>query len=282
MHVSTFASIVVPTCNRPAALAECIDHLRRSIRATGRTDIEIVVTDDGATPAESVLCARFPEVRWHRGPRRGPAANRNSGVTAAAGRWILFTDDDCLPSAAWVGALLHAIAAHPDVTVFEGATTIDRPIARLDEEAPWNEGGGYLWACNMAIERALFLELGGFCELFPAAASEDADFKLRVDKSGRRIVFVPSAVVCHPVRATRGLRHQFKIGRSYLLLARRHPEVLGRAPWRDVVLNAVRMVVAAVRRGARLRFRGVGYEFGRIAIHSGFNVVAILRRGSSA
>lgn len=280
--MSVPATIVVPTCDRPAELAQCLEHLQRAVAAAGGDGIEIVVTDDGATPAADALRERFPDVRWLRGPRRGPAANRNAAVAASRGCWILFTDDDCLPGVDWVRALLDAAAKHPGVRVLEGATTIDRPVARLDEEAPWNERGGYLWACNMAVDRELFLALGGFCETFPAAASEDSDFKLRLDKAGERVLFVPEAVVCHPLRRSRGLRHQFRIGRSYLLLTRRHPEILGRAPWRDAALNAARMLRVALRDGARLRFRGFGFALGRIAIHSGFNLVAILRRGRSA
>ncbi len=274
-------SVVIPTCNRPALLAQCLDHLLLSIERSGRADIEVIVADDGAGAQTRVLVGeRYPRVKWIAGPRGGPARNRNRGAQVAAGRWIFFTDDDCLPSPDWVAALLRAVDAAGAVKVLEGCTVADRAQRRLDEEAPVNTTGGYLWACNMAVERSLFERLDGFCAAFPYAGMEDADFRLRVRKAGEEIRFVPDAVVCHPLRKNKGHAYQIKVARSFLLLVERHPELMGAAPWRNTALNLLRRLRHVSRQAVRWRFRGFGFALGAIAIQTCSEVVAVsnLRR----
>ncbi|HTY49095.1 MAG TPA: glycosyltransferase family A protein, partial [Steroidobacteraceae bacterium] len=171
MTASASISIVIPTCNRPEMLGECLRRVAAAIDAAGRPQVEVIVSDDSRDErTRDYVASGHPWVRWVRGPRRGPAANRNTGVAAASGAWIIFTDDDCLPEPRWLRAYLQAMQADPASNVFEGRTVADRPRRRLDEESPVNETGGYLWSCNMAIRRELFEHMGGFCESFPYAA----------------------------------------------------------------------------------------------------------------
>jgi GT2 family glycosyltransferase len=253
--------------------------LKISIAESGCEDIEVVVTDASvSTDTRSLIREQYPWVHWVSRPRGGPAENRNNGVRAARGHWVFFTDDDCLPEAGWIGGFLEAINANAATQVFEGRTNMDREPTRLDEEAPFNPGGGYLWACNMAICRSLFLGMGGFCEEFRIAGSEDSDLRIRLRKAHQPIVFVPKAVVCHPLRRSKGLAFQLAVGRAHLLLVRRHPEILGSAPWSTAILNMGRMLLMTLREAVRMRFRGFGFALGRLAIHTYFVVVAILRR----
>jgi GT2 family glycosyltransferase len=274
-----FASIIIPTCNRPELLARCLDHLSGSLRAAGSQDVEVVVSDDGSDRrTEELVRQRYPWVRWVAGPRGGPAKNRNFGVAQSKGQWIIFTDDDCLPSERWIAAFWDAILGTTRVHAFEGRTVSDRDPQRLDEEAPINESGGYLWACNMAVERDLFERLGGFCELFPHASNEDADFRLRLTKAGEAFTFVPDAVVCHPLRRSKGLRFQLGSTRSFLLLHERHPELLGRAPLRHAVLNFFRRLRITIITAVRLRFRGFGFAIGSLIILTYTELVVALNR----
>src|SRR5262249_26905862 len=151
-----------------------------------------------------LVAERYGWARWNKGPCRGPAANRNSGVQASTGRWIFFLDDDCIPDPMWLRAYFDAIARSPECRVFEGKTVADRERRRMDDESPLNTHGGYLWSCNMAIDREVFARFGGFCESFPYAAMEDVDLRLRLEADRERFEFVDGAEVCHPYRQAKG------------------------------------------------------------------------------
>ncbi len=200
-------SVVVPTCDRMDALAECLERLADSRDVCGRS-VEIIVTDDSANgSAASALGARFPEVRWLDGPRTGPAANRNHGAAHATGEWLVFIDDDCLPERGLLKAYDQAAGADGKIQVLEGRTIVDREKRHPFEMAPVNDSGGNLWSCNFAIRRDVFLVMGGFDERFKTPAMEDKDLSLRLKQSGIPARFIPDAIVVHPWRMTDFKRH---------------------------------------------------------------------------
>jgi GT2 family glycosyltransferase len=276
--VVAHVSVVIPTCNRPHLLDECLTSVAIAIKCAGRSDIEVVVNDDsGNDESQRLVLAKHTHVSWAPGPRRGPASNRNAAVLRARGHWIFFLDDDCIARPDWIRAFLAAIACNPDYSVFEGKTVADRERERLDEEAPVNAVGGYLWSCNMAIRRALFEQLGGFCESFPHAAMEDVDLRLRIQALGARFPFVANAVVCHPYRRVKGLQFSIKHGRSYIHLVTLHPELVARARWGTWLGNAVRRSKSLLFDAFRYNFRGFSYGVMSLSIGIYFDFMARLR-----
>ena len=192
-------SVIIPTYHRNDLLARCLDRLAPGVQTMNADAYEVIVSDDGAlTTAEELVRTSYPWAQWIEGPRRGPAANRNSAVQHAQGEMIVFTDDDCIPDLGWLEAY---VAAHrPDVPLYEGKTDWPEPYNRLIEEAPLNRTGGCLWSCNMMIESRLFGQMGGFDETFPTAANEDSDFRERLRAAGFTSTFVEQAMVLHPPR----------------------------------------------------------------------------------
>jgi len=238
-------SVVIPTCHRDAELAACLDRLAPGAQTLAAENYEVIVTDDGsASTTETLLRERFPWARWTQGPRRGPAANRNHGAAEAHGEWLVFTDDDCMPSAEWLSAF--AAAAHDDsaARVLEGRTHVDRPRAHPLETSPINEEGGYLWSCNFAIERALFEEMAGFNERFPFNAMEDRELHVRLRQRGIAPVFCPAAAVVHPWRLIADLReHRRRHVESQLLLESLHPGEGFPYPWTRLLRTHLRTVL---------------------------------------
>lgn len=193
-------SVIVPTCHRNDVLAQCLEKLllnRQNIKA----DLfEVIVTDDGKnSTAEAMIKKHFSWVQWIKGTGRGPAANRNNGAKAAAGKWLVFTDDDCLPDISWLEEYNIAIDNHPNVKVFEGKTYANRAKESFNEVAPINEKGGNMPSCNFVILKDAFNALGGFDENFKFYF-EDMDLSYRIKKADIPILFVPNASVCHPWR----------------------------------------------------------------------------------
>ena len=76
---------------------------------------EIVLVDNGSTDdtpdqLRAFAAAAAARVVVHREPRRGASVARNTGVRAATGDIVAFTDADCCPRADWLAALVEPLA----------------------------------------------------------------------------------------------------------------------------------------------------------------------------
>jgi GT2 family glycosyltransferase len=200
-------SIVIPTCNRPAQLADCLAAVAN--QDMPRHTYEVLVVDDGSSLSleptlEQVRCRL--DIRLIRQDNSGPAAARNNGARLARGRFIAFLDDDCLPDKLWLPTLLKAAAPNPGVLA--GGRIInglpDNIYATAKElildlaYAYYNEATDrcrFLASNNMLMRTADLMDVGGFNAAFRAA--EDRDFCDRWLLSGRRIIQVPEAAVVH-------------------------------------------------------------------------------------
>lgn len=84
-------SIILPTYNRVDVIGRAIASI---IRQT-HTDWELLVVDDGSTDGTLArLQGLDPRIRLLSQPNQGVAAARNTGIAAAAGRYVAFMDSD--------------------------------------------------------------------------------------------------------------------------------------------------------------------------------------------
>jgi GT2 family glycosyltransferase len=194
-------SVVIPTRHRPASLASCLERLAPGTQTLDAAEYEVVVADDGDTGDTRALLERsFPWAKHTAGPRRGPAANRNTGVRASRSEWIAFTDDDTLPDADWLERLL---AASAGVDAVEGCTVCRIGLRSPREHSPINDKGGRWWTSNLAMRRTAFDGIGGFDERFVVPHMEDADLRERAFAANVPWRFAPLAIVDHPPRRER-------------------------------------------------------------------------------
>ena len=224
---SPYFSVVIPTCRRNEDLAKCLHCLAPGVQTLDASRYEVIVSDDGRTStAKDMIAESFPWAKWTRGPKRGPAANRNHGAAAAVGEWLVFTDDDCLPMPSWLAefeASVHLADA------LEGSTTPCGERTRADMECPENATGGYLWSCNVAVMRDAFVRMEGFDESFPFAAFEDMDLHFRLLDAKKIVKFVPGANVLHPWRTAKGSAFIRARAKSGTMLRKKHPKRV--PPW---------------------------------------------------
>mgnify|MGYP003624934406 CR=1 FL=1 len=227
------------------------------------------MSDDGRNlSARTVLAGEFSEVAWIDGPRRGPAANRNTGAAAADGDVIIFLDDDCLPQPGLLVAYAQAFEA-TSLCAAEGRILADRPATRMDQVSPINENGGCFWSCNIALRRDFFEKTGGFDERFPAAAMEDVEFRERIRKMGTPIEFVSDALVLHPYRVMKGwksLKQSAEAHAIYILFPECHLPLpsYSRATievLRNIIRNYLPKLVAHRGRGFLLKTLSLIHPF---------------------
>jgi GT2 family glycosyltransferase len=219
-------SVIIPTYQRPNDLARCLEQLKPGAQSLPFEHYEVIVTDDEGKGGntQTLVAEKYPWAKWVAGPGRGPAANRNCGADYAQGNWLVFTDDDCIPSPKWLRA--YAKEAKNSVAVMEGATVPEGPRESLAWQAPINTEGGKLWSCNLAIKVSCFSALGGFDTDYPFAL-EDMDFKTRVLKKEMPWTFVQRAVVVHPWRyctARQLFARQMRELNGWRVFAQKHPK----------------------------------------------------------
>jgi GT2 family glycosyltransferase len=227
---SSGIAIVIPTRDRIEMLKRCLRQIMPYVEQ--HPECMVVVSDDGdAAQTSAGLGPEFKQVKVVQGPRCGPAANRNSGVAHSAGDLLIFLDDDCRPDPNLIEEYRRAASQYPECGVFEGWTSTDGTWQGFADAAPVNERGGFLWSCNFAIRRSLFLSIGGFDERFPFAAMEDVDMKFRLENKSQ-IRFLPRARVFHDVERRAGWRHLRHHSLSVILYIHLHGlKESGQGPW---------------------------------------------------
>ena len=223
--VTLDATVVVPTRNRPAELARCLSALQSQETSVS---FEIVVVDDGSEPGvDGVDLGHSGDhpVTLVRTEGRGPARARNAGIVQARSEVILFTDDDTVPTPAWLNAACSFLAEHPHHVGIEGPTT-SPPFDPLYFHSVRASTPGSFLTCNVGYRRVAIEAVGGFAELFPSAHAEDLDLGFRITRLGP-VGFEPAMCVLHPPRPT-ALGSEIRRGRrlvSEAHLFRRHPDL---------------------------------------------------------
>lgn len=94
MKACPLVSVIIPVYNPGQYLQPCLDSV---IRQT-LSDIEILCVDDGSTDDSPAILQEYaasdPRIHIIRQENSGPGAARNTGIRAATGKYICFTDSD--------------------------------------------------------------------------------------------------------------------------------------------------------------------------------------------
>src|SRR5205809_152715 len=105
-------SVVVPVLNAARTLPSCLAALDRL--DPGPT--EILLVDNGSTDGSLELMQKFTDGGRHarrrllHEQRRGASVSRNTGLRAARGDIVAFTDADCAPEMDWLAQLVQPLA----------------------------------------------------------------------------------------------------------------------------------------------------------------------------
>jgi len=223
-------SVVVCTYNGARTIRDCLEGLTR----LAYPDYEVIVVDDGSTDSTATIARQY-DCRLIQTENRGLASARNTGLAAAAGEIVAYTDDDAYPDPHWLTYLAatflrtsHAAVGGPNL-----APPGDGPIAECVARAP---GGPlhvllsdceaeHIPGCNMAFRKSCLEAIGGFDPQF-RAAGDDVDVCWRLQTRGWTLGFSPAAVVWHHRRnSVRAYwKQQIGYGRAEAMLERKWPE----------------------------------------------------------
>lgn len=276
----TDVSVVIPALNAVETLGEQLD----AVLAQAGPPFEVVVVDNGSTDGTQQLVERYSRADKRvrlvdgRDVPLGGAAAKNLGVRSARSGWIAFCDADDVVRSGWLQGLCALLPTSAVVAAVCEYWSLN-PMLPHQVQAERGTPSCYLGAPKFsggafAIHRQVYLDVGGFDELFAGAV--DTEFALRVHRSGYTAVTAEDAEVA--VRLPTTARQMFRRSR---LLARSHPELrarygggVGKLAVRSFALGAVALLAKLpylIDRGERLqraRFAGklVGELQGRAAL----------------
>lgn len=228
---TTSVSIIIPTFNGGRRIGKCLDAL---LKQTPGKDVEILVMNDGSTDNTVDVVKKYPGVRCISQRNAGPAAARNRGVGEAQGSIILLTDDDCIPMADWVDAMLKPFR-DPEVVASKGIYRTHQKslIARfvqIEYEDRYHlmlahDTIDFVDTYSAAFRRDHFLQMAGYDTSFPVACAEDVELSYRMSQRGWKMKFAPAAVVyhTHPDNLAAYLKKKYKFAFWRVLAVRKNP-----------------------------------------------------------
>jgi GT2 family glycosyltransferase len=190
-------------------------------------DYEVLVVDSSEGRLD-YIAKEFPTVRWvafksllHK--RISIPEQRNTGIMAANGEIIVFTDASCVPDVGWLNNLVSPII-NENESIVAGATFSRGKATTHDQAYKTNTHKQYINECatiNLAFLRKLYDEIGGFDEKFDYGS--DVDFSWRVINAGFKIRYQPTAKITHDWGDKKQeLRRSFYYGRARARLHLKH------------------------------------------------------------
>jgi len=146
-------SIIIPTRNRRATLAETL----RRLRGLTAPRHEIIVVDNDSTDDTAQLRTAFTEVHWIFLDENHAAAARNVAAAAARGPLLLMLDDDSWPEPGTMERAIRLFAKRADL----GAAACRVRLADSDRH---DAGGvpGVFFNCGAFLRRDAFQAGGGY------------------------------------------------------------------------------------------------------------------------
>ncbi|MEK7350974.1 MAG: glycosyltransferase, partial [Nitrospirota bacterium] len=218
------ASIIIPVFNKFDLTSQCLTTLAA---VTTMPEYEVIVVDNASTDGTAEFLASLGgDVQVIRNPENyGFAVACNQGAKAASGEFLLFLNNDTIPTEGWLNALVDEVERHPDVAVvgskllYEDGTIQHAGVAfsrivftpyhiyqKFPADAPMvNRRREFqcVTAACMLVRREVFEQVGRFDEGFKNGF-EDVDLCLKIRERGWRIVYRPDSVVYHLESQTPG------------------------------------------------------------------------------
>lgn len=198
-------SIVIPFHNAGTHLRTCCESLL--VQQYPEDDYEIIAIDNNSTDTSAKIVSQYRRIKLLRESKQGAYAARNTGLRAAKGDVIAFTDPDCVVTLNWVTHIVAALA-EPQRQIVVGSYLPSRPSLPLTFLADYDNAKNRFifnsndcslycgYANNLAAKSPLFAELGVFVERSRGA---DAIFTRQVvDRYGcQAVAYIENMQVRH-------------------------------------------------------------------------------------
>ena len=231
-------TVILCTFNRCEGLASALQSIAAS-QMPASVSWEVLVVDNNSTDktpevVESVSRQHSGRFRYLFEPKSGKSYALNSGIANAAGKVLVFTDDDVTVTATWLQNLTAKLLSDDGLAGAGGRTL---PAQKFNPPS-WLSTDFSSWAgivfayfdlgnnaceldrapfgANMAFRKEMFGKYGGFrTDLGPGPnpdiprPNEDTELGRRLLAAGERLRYEPSAIVYHVVPEARITQQYF-------------------------------------------------------------------------
>lgn len=197
------ATVVIPSQGKSTALIGLLGALAAQNYTEG-LDVTVVTETSTHGDVERLISqSPAPGLRLLVANTKGAAAARNLGVSSAAGRTIIFVDDDMAVGRSFVSAHITAVAQASKAVSLGRIFTPERGAMMARAKARWlNEhyerlewrevAPRDLYSGNFALSATLFEECGGFDPTWPSM--HDTELGMRLSRSGACFVYTRDAL----------------------------------------------------------------------------------------
>jgi glycosyltransferase involved in cell wall biosynthesis len=209
-------SCVIPVWNGEKYLAEAIE----SVLNQTYPKIELVIVDDGSTDGTPDVIAFFKDrVTSIRQEQSGPAAARNTGISASKGAFVAFIDSDDIWEASKTALQVDLLTSREDVSVcLCEVQNFWSPEITVPEGADLPNGADPVsgwFAQSMVIRRNAFETVGLFD---PTLRHREAmEWLRRVSDAGLKVDIVKKVLVRRRLHLTNRSRSRAEEDRKALL-----------------------------------------------------------------
>jgi GT2 family glycosyltransferase len=220
-------TLIVVNYNGRNFIKDCLNSLERQ---TFR-DFEMILVDNASSDGSLVEIKRVVEasslvscakvISLHN--NAGFAGGNLEGLKQAGGSYIALLNNDAEPNREWLGELVKAMDIDPKVGICaskiivhasdvidsagDGFSFLLRGFKRREGETAFlYERKEYVFgACaGAALYRRKMIDEIGFLDEDFFLIHEDTDLNLRAQLHGWKVMYVPTAIVCHKVRSSIG------------------------------------------------------------------------------
>ncbi len=207
MAHNPLVSIVVPAHNAEVTLARALDCLLDQ----EIVDWEAIIIDDASTDRTPAIIAGYVQqdarFRTLRSCAYSAAGARNSGISTARGRWLMFLDADDWVDASFLAKMLAALKTAPDaVAAYCGSRRVmpdgELTPSSISTEVAIQPFETFARRCAihthaLLVDRETIVELGGFD--VSLRTCEDWDLWQRLARLGKRWVMVDEPLAFYRV-----------------------------------------------------------------------------------
>jgi len=217
-------TVIIPVFNDGAVALNAVNAILTSGQQGTLEGVEILCVEGGSNDDSHERLKEYSKTKNNVAvipcPSGAVSPKFNLGARQARGRWLAFTESDCIPDPGWIPAIKKTVdedqlkACAGRVRAYSDDPNLqlsirdfnDRRVVRptfYNKIVCFYHGQGN----NFLIEKKLFLEIGGVDERLgagaPAQSGQDAELNFRLLHAGINIGFDPNQLIVHYPRETR-------------------------------------------------------------------------------
>jgi glycosyltransferase involved in cell wall biosynthesis len=231
-------SLIVPVFNRPEEIYELLE----SLSLQSFKDFEVIIVEDGSDIDCKKEVESFSdklEIQYLFKENEKPAIARNFGVKNANGKYVVFTDSDCILPFDYFEKIKNNLSVE-EVDVFGGPDKADTNFNSMQKAISYsmtaflttgNIRGGqkvdkfYPRSFNLGIKREVFVQMGGF-PVTGMHPGEDMVFAVELIKRGYKTKLFKDIFVYHKRRNNMKsfFKQVFRFGKTRHIISKVYPE----------------------------------------------------------